>query len=137
VLPALLIMVGLVVLGIVQGPHRAGAGRMLLRQALAEAAGTPILAESQLGEQVALAGGRVWLSNPIDAFRHRDQRIYVDWLQGEREGDAALAHAPRVVLARPGGPAQRRLARLPAFREIARDDGAVLYVRTTRRGRGH
>src|SRR5262249_26792388 len=41
-------------------------------QALADAAagtGTPVLADSFLGQQVVLAGGRVWIENPIDAFR--------------------------------------------------------------------
>ena len=131
-LPALVAMAGLAVLGIVQGPHRAGAGRTLLRQALAAAADTPILAEDQLGEQVALAGGRIWVGNPIDAFRRRDQRIYLDWLRGRPAGDAALLHAPRVVLVRPGSAAQRRLARRGVLREEARDAGGVLYLRATR-----
>ena len=131
-LPAVVVMAGLAVLGIVHGPYRAGAGHALLQQALAAAAGSPILAEDQLGEQVALAGGRVWISNPIDAFRRRDQRVYLDWLQGKPTGDAALLHAPRAVLVRPGSAAQRRLARRGVLREEARDAGGVLYLRATR-----
>ena len=130
-LPALVVLAGLAVLGIVQGPQRAGAGHALLRRALTAAAGTPILAEDQLAEQVALAGGRIWIGNPIDAFRRRDQRAYVDWLQGEPAGDAALLHAPHAVLVHPGSPAQRRLAQRGVLREEARDADAVLYVRPT------
>ena len=133
-LPALVVMAGLAVLGVVRGPHGAGAGHTLLARALAAAAGTPILAEAELGEQVALAGGRVWISNPIDAFRRRDQRVYLDWLQGKPTGDTALLHAPRAVLVRPGSAAQLRLVRRTVFREAARDAGAVLYVRSTRHG---
>ena len=59
-------------------------------------------AEDLLAEQVADAGGRVWVSNPIDAFSTADQRVYVEWLRGLPAGDAALAHAPRAVLVRRG-----------------------------------
>lgn len=127
--PAVAVFAGLAVFGIVRGPHELGAGRILLGRALAEAGGTPILATDVLGEQVALAGGRIWLGNPIDAFRRRDQRLYLDWAQGEPAGDAALRHASRIVLARPGSPAQRRLAHRGVLREVARDANAVLYVR--------
>jgi hypothetical protein len=127
--PALVLVFALVVVGVARGPHEIGARRSVLHQAMRDAAGTPILATDLLAEQIALAGGRVWIGNPIDAFRHADQRLYVDWLQGRPSGDAALAKAPRVVLVRPDTEPQRRLARLGGFREVARDPGAVLYVR--------
>ena len=131
VAPAVVALAGLAALGVVRGPHQPGTGGRLLGRALAAADGTPILATELVAEQVALAGGRIWLGNPIDAFRRSDQRLYLDWLQGKPAGDAALRHAPRVVLARPRSAAQRRLARFGALREIARDAGAVLYVRRT------
>ena len=127
--PALLALVALAVFGLVRGPHQAGADSTLLQRALSRAAGTPVLATDLLAEQVALAGGRIWLGNPIDAFRNEDQRSYLDWLEGRPTGDRALRAAPRVVLARLGSPAQRRLARGGPFREVARDSRAVLYVR--------
>jgi hypothetical protein len=129
VAPAVVALAGLAALGVVRGPHQPGTGSRLLGRALAAAGGTPILATELVAEQVALAGGRIWLGNPIDAFRRSDQRLYLDWLQGKPAGDAALRHAPRVVLARPRSAAQRRLAHLGALHEVARDAGAVLYVR--------
>jgi len=129
VLPLVAALLGLAIFGIARGPHETGARHSLLRRALAAAAGTPILATDQLAEQVAMAGGRIWIGNPIDAFRQDDQRLYVEWLQGRPAGDAALAEAPRVVLVRPGSAAQRRLVRPGRLHEVARDAGAVLYLR--------
>jgi hypothetical protein len=128
-LPAALVLVGLTVFGIVHGPRELGARDVVLHQALTDARGTPVLATDILAEQFALEGGRVWIGNPIDAFPRKDQRVYVDWLQGKPAGDSALGHAPRVVLVRPGSDAQKRIARLGVLREMARDDGAVLYER--------
>lgn len=128
-LPAAVGLLVLGVVGLVHGPRQVGAGHRVLDAALREAAGTPVLATDLLAEQVVLAGGRVWIGNPIDAFDHRDQRLYVDWLQGRPVGDAALAHAPRVVLAQKDSKTAKRLEHLGTLRELARDDHAVLYVR--------
>ena len=68
-------------------------------------------------------------SNPIDAFRPADQRLYVDWLRGLPAGDAALAHAPRAVLVRLDGEADRRLRADRDFRRVGSDPRAVLYER--------
>jgi hypothetical protein len=127
--PALAVAVVLGVFGLVRGPLSTGAGKPLIDEALRRAGGTPILAESIPAEQVALAGGRVWMSNPIDAFSHRAQRLYLDWLAGRRAGDGALRHAPRVVLVIRGSKTAKRLSHSSAFRPIARDSNAILYVR--------
>jgi len=126
---ALPVAVALAVFGMVRGPHASGAGKPLLDEALRRAAGTPILAESIPAEQVALAGGRVWMSNPLDAFSHRNQRLYLDWLAGRPAGDATLPHAGRVVLVIRGDAPAKRLRNAPAFREVAHDANAILYVR--------
>ena len=118
-----------VVVAVVRGPLVTGASDQLLDRALADAHGTPVLAEDQLAEQVALRGGRIWVGNPIDAFRRSDQRAYIAWLEGEAAGDPALDHAPRVILARRGGDAARRLSRDGRFRAAAKDGHAVLYLR--------
>ena len=118
-----------VVVALVRGPLATGASARLLNRALADARGTPVLAEDQLAEQVALDGGRIWVGNPIDAFRRADQRTYVEWIEGEPGGDAALAHAPRAVLARRDGDAAHRLARDRRFRRVGEDAHAVLYLR--------
>jgi hypothetical protein len=120
---------GLVALGLVRGPLPGGAGHSLLDEALLRADGTPILADPIPAEQVALAGGRVWISNPLDAFSHRDQRLYLDWLAGRPDGDAALRNASRVVLVVRDSAAARRLARSATLRAVAQDAHAVLYVK--------
>jgi len=127
--PILAVLFIATVFGLVRGPHDGGARGALLDDALRQAAGTPILATDLLAEQVALAGGRIWIGNPIDAFPKRDQRVYLDWLQGRSAGDIALRHAPRVVLVKPGSQPERRLAQNPAFQELGHDSGAVLYIR--------
>jgi hypothetical protein len=113
----------------VRGPLPSGADETLLGEALAEARGTPILAEPLLAEQVALAGGRIWIGNPIDAFASADQRLYLDWVEGLPAGDAALEHAPRVVLVDAAGDAVMRTAADPQLEERGRSRSAVLYVR--------
>jgi hypothetical protein len=126
--PMFMVAVALALFGIAKGPLSTGAGRQLLDEALRRAHGTPILAAGVPAEQVAAARGRVWLSNPLDAFSHRDQRLYLDWLAGRRPGDRALERV-RVVLVIRNDAAARRLKHAAAFREAGRDDNAVLYVR--------
>src|SRR5207249_185095 len=74
----LAVALALVAFGVVRGPLSSGAGKSLLADALRRADGTPILADGVPAEQVAEAGGRVWMSNPIDAFSAHDQRLYLD-----------------------------------------------------------
>ena len=118
----------LLALALVREPAQAGASRALLARSEALAAGTPILADALPAEQLAAAGARVWIANPIDAFAGPDQRLYVDWLEGLPSGERALDRAPRAVLVTVGSPAQRRLAATPDFRELAHDARAVLYA---------
>jgi hypothetical protein len=124
----LAVAVALVVVGAVRGPLPSGAGKSLLADALRRAHGTPILADGIPAEQVAAAGGRVWLSNPIDAFSSHDQRLYLDWLAGRPSGDPALRHA-QVVLVTRGDPAAKRLRHSSEFRQAARDAKAAVFVR--------
>ena len=121
----------LVLLGVAKGPLPSGASATIMARTLKLAHGTPVLAEDLLAEQFADAGGRVWVSNPIDAFRTADQRVYVDWLRGLPAGDAALTHAPRAMLVRRDSKAERRLRSDAAFRRVAADTRAVLYARVT------
>jgi len=127
--PALAVAVVLGLFGLARGPLSTSAGKPLLDEALRRARGTPILAESIPAEQVALAGGRVWMSNPIDAFDHRDQRLYLDWLAGRPAGDAALGRAGRVVIVIRGDAPAKRIKRSSAFREAGHDANAILYAR--------
>lgn len=112
--PALLAV--LVLAGLVRTPYDAGSAE-LAREAART--GQPVLAESVAAEQVALAGGKVWVADPLDAFRRADQALYLDWLAGSRRGGAAVEHAA-LVLVRRGSPAgvaaaaDKRLVRLDA-----------------------
>jgi hypothetical protein len=125
---ALPVAFALALLGLIRGPVSSGASKSLLVEALRRADGTPILAEAIPAEQVALAGGRVWMSNPIDAFNHRDQSLYLDWLAGRAAGDPALLHARVILVARGSDPA-KRLRGSSKFRAAGRDGNAILYVR--------
>ena len=127
--PALAVAAAVVAFGLVHGPLSTGAGKPLLAEALQRAHGTPILAEGVLAEQVAFAGGRVWMSNPLDAFSRRDQRLYLDWLAGHSKGDAALQAAPRVVLVLRDSDAAHRLGHSRLAHRVASDANALLYVK--------
>jgi hypothetical protein len=127
--PGLAVALALALFGIARGPVASGASKPLLDEAISRAGRTPILAEGVPAEQVALAGGRVWIGNPIDAFDHRDQRLYLDWLAGRPGGDAALRHANRVVLVLRGTATAKRMSKNPAFRPAGHDSNAILYAR--------
>jgi hypothetical protein len=118
-------LAALAVVGVVLGPPQTGSPRLADRAARTGAA---VLAEPITAEQVELAGGRVWVADPIDAFRRADQRLYLDWLDGH--GDGAVAHA-RYVLVDANGTPGRRAARDARLRAVAHDNGFVLYVVTT------
>jgi hypothetical protein len=115
-------------IGLVSGPHQISAAPGTIGRTLALAHGRPVLAEDALAEQVALAGGRIWIGNPIDAFSPVAQRPYVAWLRGEPAGDPLLARAG-VVLVRRDGKAERRLLRLGTFSRAFEDDRAAVYIR--------
>jgi hypothetical protein len=69
------------------------------------------------------------MSNPLDAFDLRDQRLYLDWLAGRPAGDPALRHADRIVLVIRGDAVAKRMRSATAFRPAAQDANAILYVR--------
>ena len=128
--PLILVACGvLAVFGLVRGPLETGASPRMLQRALTAANGTPVIGDSMLSEQVALAGGRVWIANPIDAFSRADQRLWIAWLEGLPAGDAVLAHIPRVAFVSRRGAAARRLAQDPRFRLEAQDARTAVYVR--------
>jgi hypothetical protein len=128
-LPLLLALTAAAVVGVARGPIETGASDELVGAAVDRAAGTPILAEPLVSEQVVLAGGRVWLANPIDAFPRSDQRTYLDWVAGRPQGDRALSHAARVVITTEDGDADDRMRRNPRFQRGAAGGQAVMYVR--------
>jgi hypothetical protein len=121
-------------IALAHGPASNGATQALVARTVTTAGGRPVLAQDQLGEQVALAGGRIWIGNPIDAFPRSDQAAYVAWAEGRPGGATALSHVDVVLVAR-HGPAERLLARDPAFRVVGSDKNARLFVRRGRRTR--
>jgi hypothetical protein len=112
-------------------PVQTAAGAELLRDTEAAAQGEPVLADPLNGEQLALAGQTIWLGNPLEAFGRRQQRLYLDWLDGLTTGDGQLTAKTCAVLVTIDSKPQRRLARNPAYRELQRDDVAALYRRTS------
>jgi hypothetical protein len=120
----------LAVAAVTRTPPQSVAGPALRAQAAKLAAGKPILADAEDAEQLALDGRRVWIANPIDAFDERQQDVYIRWLEGQPAGDALLRRHD-VVLVQSGSVAQRRIAGMRAYREVARDRAAVLYRRVS------
>jgi hypothetical protein len=115
-------------LGIARGPQSAGAESLAVTRAIQAAHGQPILAEPATAERLAAAGGRVWISNPLDAFTPSAQRAYLDWLDGKPSGDRLVAGA-RTVVVTPGSPAAQRLGRNGRFHVTARSTRALVFVR--------
>jgi hypothetical protein len=119
--PAIVALV--VVAGVAHTPFDAGS-RVLAQ--VAARSGGPVLAEPVAAEQVALAGGTVWVANPLEAFRHGDQRLYLDWAGGKAHGGAAVEHA-QLVLVRRDSAAGRSAARDPRLVAVRRVSNSVLY----------
>jgi hypothetical protein len=115
------------VAGFVRGPLELGASPRLIARAISEAHGRPILAEPAAAEQIAQAGGRVWISNPLDAFRSADQRLYLDWLRGRPSCDRALRNETDVVVL-DGSPADLRLIKDRRFYQAYSDGRFRLFV---------
>jgi hypothetical protein len=124
VVAVLTVMLGAAALALlVRGPPDPGSSSLAARAA---STGRPVLAEAILGQQVALAGGRVWVDNPIDAFRRGDQSLYLAWLAGQPRGATALSHAGYVLVERRSIPG-RLAAQDPRLSLVAASRGAVLY----------
>jgi hypothetical protein len=100
---------------------------------LAARSGRVVLAEPVLAQQVAVAGGRVWMTNPIDAFHRADQRQYVAWFSGRPGGAGALRNAG-LVLVRTGSDAGRLASKDRRVVLLSERDAAALY--RVRRSRG-
>ncbi len=128
---AVAVSIAVLGLALVRGPDANGASPWLVARAVALAHGSPVLATDVIAEQVALAGGRVWVSDPIDAFSGADQRAYLAWLDGTRtartrySADAHLALVPR------GSAAARLTAATRGFHVVAADRRALLYEEVT------
>jgi hypothetical protein len=121
--------VALIGLAVVRGPVPSGATVPMVNRAVALAHGSPVLADGSIDEQIALAGGRIWAGNPIDAFSVRVQSAYLYWLAGDARGRAAVTPAVQVVLVSRGSDAQKLMARTGSFTVARADATTVLYER--------
>ena len=118
-----------VVFSIARGPLPAGASSRLIAAAIARADGSPVLAAQGLDEQVALAGGRIWMGDPIDAFSHPDQAAYLDWMSGSAQGARLLTPSIQVVLVQRRSASAKLMAAASAFEVAGADLNSVLYER--------
>lgn len=120
----------LLVSDVVNWSHASRAMPAGIARAVALAHGTPILADSVDAERVALAGGRIWAGNPLDAFSRPVQATYLDFDAGLPSGRAALAlRAVRVVVVGAGDGAWGLVAHDRDFREAGVYGNTVLYTR--------
>jgi hypothetical protein len=117
----------LVVGAVVRGPVSTSASAELVERTVRSAQSGVVLAEGSLGEQVVWAGGRVWLTNPLDAYPGEVQREYMDW---QRTGSLTLV-PPQVdwVLVVRGGASDQALVASPQWRRVGQDSRARLYAR--------
>ena len=120
---ATLVFAGSALALVARGPADPGSHSLATRAARL---GGPVLASPVLGQQVQVAGGRVWVDNPIDAFRRGDQRLYLLWVDGKPGGAAAIAHAGHVLVVR-DSPAGRLAAHDPRLTLVAGTATAALY----------
>lgn len=118
-----------IVLGALRGPATSGADRHTIAQAIHLARGTPILASDIAAEQIALSGGTVWASDPIDAFQPQVQTAYLDWMDGRSGVLTRVGKGVRVVLVSRGSQEAALMKRIPSFRAVAHPPGFDLFVR--------
>jgi hypothetical protein len=123
--------VALLCFAFARGPVAHGANPGMVTRAIALAHGSPVLASNGIEEQVALAGGRIWAGDPLDAFSNTVQSSYLDFVQGTVAGRSALAAEVNVVLVPRGSDAQRLMAQTAGFRLARQDNSASLYLRRT------
>jgi hypothetical protein len=125
-------LVVLVLVGI-RGPSSLGASPELVSRAITQSNGRPIVAEDVFAEQVAAAGGKILVGNPIDAFSRHEQDLYLDWTAGKHAGLLAIAPSVSVALTSRNSAAERLMRRDPAFRIAAEDGRALLFTRVRAR----
>lgn len=123
--------VALLAVGVLRGPAPSGVGGQTILRVVALARGGPILASDIAAEQIALAGGRVWASDPIDAFSRRVQVSYLEWMDGDRSGLAGVSGRVRVVLVSRGSPEAMLMGRVPGFHLVAARQGFELFEKNS------
>jgi hypothetical protein len=122
--------VALLVADVVHWAGANGSTPTAVARAVQIAGGATILADSQPAEQIALAGGRIWAGNPIDAFSKPVQGLYLDFIAGSPGGRAALARPQiKVVVVGSGSAPERLVSSDRSFRRAEVIGNTEIYLR--------
>ena len=92
------------------------------------ARGGVVLAIEPLAESLAVAGVKVWASDPIDAFSPSDQATYLAFLAGEEGATQAIGQAD-IVVVRPSSPSASLVSSHARLRLAAVAEGYQIYAR--------
>ena len=87
-----------------------------------------VLAPAPLSESLAVAGVSLWAGNPLDAFTHRDQAAYLDFLDGTSGARVAIATSDLVV-ARDGSAQAALVLGDPDFKAVPCREEWTCFVR--------
>ncbi|RYB95508.1 hypothetical protein EUA93_14855 [Nocardioides oleivorans] len=88
-----------------------------------------VLAPVPLSESLAVAGVRLWASNPLDAFSHADQAAYLDFLGGQ-DGMLRAVEQSDLVVTREGTRAEDVVAGIDGLQVVECPDGWTCRIRT-------
>ncbi len=116
-----------VVVATVRGPVPTGAEPALVAAAVSLAAGSAVAATGQAAEQVAAAGGCLWVANPLDAFARDVQARYLDWSDGGPT--SLLPPGVGVALVSRGSAADQVLDAAPGWSRAQAGPRSSLHVR--------
>ena len=105
-----------------------GASPALVQRVGEVADGRVVLAPAPLSESLAVAGVRVWMSNPLDAFSKVDQAAYLDFLAG-KDARRAIEQSD-VVVVQSGSAAENVITSRFALAPQECGDGWTCYVRS-------
>lgn len=127
-LTATVVLLALVSVPLVLGRRTLPADPSLVRDVVTLAHGRVVLAPEPLAESLAVAGARLWLSDPVDAFAPTDQAAFLDFLEGEDGGLRAVAGAA-VVVVENDSPAAHLVEARPELVVVKESGGWRVYVR--------
>lgn len=122
-------MVVAVPIALARGEVVLGAPSSVVREVATVAQGGVVLAPAPLSESLAVAGVRVWVVNPLDAFSHADQAAYLDFLDGSAGARRAIAVSDLVVV-REGSPQEALMADETGFAAQPCGDDWICFSRS-------
>jgi hypothetical protein len=123
-----LAVVGSCAAAVVRGDTTLPAPQSVVDTVVRAAGDRVVLAPEPLVESLAVAGARVLVSNPIDAFPRSDQAGYLDFVDGAPGGAAVLDDADLVVV-EAGTRSAALVQEDERFSEVDEVDGWTVYAR--------